>query len=138
MHAIEQIPGFEWLLLLQPTSPLRSVDDIDGIFNFCKKIIPHQQFLCEVNKHPYNMYYRDKSFNLKSFVKDRPKFSGRQDFDPLFITNGALYLAKVEWLLREKNFIGAETLGFTMPIERSIDIDTIYDWNIAEHVLNKK
>ena len=98
---------------------------------------PSAVSVCEVNKHPYNMYYRDKSFNLKSFIKDRPKFSGRQDFDPLFITNGALCL-KSRVAIKRKNFIGAETLGFTMPIERSIDIDTIYDRNIAEHVLKKK
>ena len=77
-----------------------------GIFNFCKENnSPSAVSVCEVNKHPYLMYHRNKSFNLKPFIKNRPKFSGRQDFNPLYITNGALYLAKVEWLLKKKNFI---------------------------------
>ena len=139
LHTIKQIPNFEWLLLLQPTSPLRSVEDIDGIFNFCiKNNCPSAVSVCEVNKHPYHMYHMNKSFNLKPFIKDRPKLSARQDFSPLYITNGALYLAKVDWLLKNKNFIGLETLGFTMPLSRSIDIDTMYDWNIAEQELNNK
>lgn len=139
LHAIKQIPDFEWLLLLQPTSPLRNVGDIDGIFNFCKENnSPSAVSVCEVNKHPYLMYHRNKSFNLKPFIKNRPKFSGRQDFNPLYITNGALYLAKVEWLLKKKNFIGSETLGFKMPIHRSIDLDTLNDWNIAEQILKNE
>lgn len=139
LHAIKQITDFEWLLLLQPTSPLRSVEDIDGIISFCRKNnSPSAVSICEVSEHPYHMYHKNKHFNLQPFVVDRPKFSGRQDFSPLYITNGALYLAKVDWLLKTKSFIGSETLGFEMPINRSIDLDTEYDWNIAEQELKKK
>ena len=139
LHAVKQLPDFEWLLLLQPTSPLRSAEDIDGIISFCRKNnSPSAVSICEVSGHPYHMYHKNKHFNLQPFVADRPKFSGRQDFSPLYITNGALYLAKVDWLLKTKSFIGSETLGFEMPINRSIDLDTEYDWNIAEQELKKQ
>jgi len=139
LHAIKQIPDFEWLLLLQPTSPLRSVEDIEGIISFCRKNnSPSAVSICEVNQHPYHMYHRGKNLNLQPFIKDRPKFSGRQDFSPLYITNGALYFAKIDWLLKKKSFISLETLGFEMPIDRSIDLDSLYDWDIVEQKLKKK
>jgi len=139
LHAIKQMPDFDWLLLLQPTSPLRTVEDIEGIINFCRNNNSSSAVsICKVNKHPYWMYHRDKNFKLKPFIEDRPKFSGRQGFSPLYITNGALYFAKVDWLLKNKSFIGAETLAFEMPIDRSIDLDSLYDWDIAEQELKKK
>ena len=50
----------------------------------------------------------------------------------------ALYICRIEWLIKTKSFIGPETLGFLMPMNRSIDLDTSYDWNLAEKKLKNK
>ena len=139
LHAIKNIPNYEWLLLLQPTSPLRNVDDIEGIFKFCKENnSPSAVSVCEVNKHPDHMYFKYDNFHLRPFVKNKLEITRRQEFTPLYVTNGALYLAKIEWLIKTKSFIGQETLGFLMPMDRSIDLDSSYDWNLAEQALKNK
>lgn len=61
LHAIAQLPGFDWLLLLQPTSPLRTAADIEGIVDFChSQQAPAAVSICEVAKHPYWMYQRNR------------------------------------------------------------------------------
>ena len=136
LHAIEKVPGFDWLILLQPTSPLRTASDIDGIFNFCQKNLASSAVsVTEVSKHPYLMYQMDKSLNLQPLISNRPEIIRRQDFPNVYSLNGALYLARVDWLLKHRSFIGVDTLGFTMPLERSLDLDTALDWSITEQIL---
>ena len=138
LHAIKHIPGFDWLLLLQPTSPLRTASDIDGIYKFCKKNSSKSAVsVSEVSKHPYLMFGRDKSFRLKPIIKNRPKILNRQEFPSVFSLNGALFLSRVDFLLKNEAFITKETIGFNMPQERSIDIDSIFDWNMAEQIFKK-
>ena len=49
---------------------LRNVDDIEGIFKFCKENnSPSAVSVCDVNKHPNHMYYKDDTFHLRPFVK---------------------------------------------------------------------
>ena len=52
-----------------------------------------------------------------------------------YALNGALYLAKRDWLLENRTFVTAETLGYVMPLERSVDIDTPLDWKWAEFLM---
>ena len=48
------------------------------------------------------------------------------------------YLANREWLERHRNFIGPGTMGYPMPPERSVDIDTPLDWLWAETLIQNK
>jgi CMP-N,N'-diacetyllegionaminic acid synthase len=133
LHAIEQLPEYDWVLLLQPTSPLRTAEDIDGIWQFCQERgAPSAVSVCEVGKHPYWMYKCDAAQRLEPFIKERPDVTRRQDLPVAYALNGALYLARTEWLLKQVSFIGPETLGYIMLSERSVDLDTPQDWRIAE------
>lgn len=139
LHAIEQMPGFDWLMLLQPTSPLRNASDIDNIFNFCQDNKASSAVsVNEVNKHPYRMYQRDGYFRLKPIISDYLKDVRRQNLPKIYTLNGALYLAKIDWLTKHRSFIGQDTIGFTMPFRRSVDIDTIHDWNWTEYLIKQK
>ena len=138
LHAISQLPVYEWVLLLQPTSPLRSAEDIDGIWQFCKeKNAPSAVSVCEAGKHPYWMYQCDSSHRIFPFMEKRPDFARRQDLPPAYALNGALYLARTDWLLEQENFIGPETLGYIMPSERSVDLDTPQDWRWVEFLIEQ-
>ena len=139
LHAIEQMPGLDWLMLLQPTSPLRNASDIDNIFKFCQDNKASSAVsVNEVNKHPYWMYKRDSYFRLKQLNKDYSKDVRRQNLPKIYTLNGALYLAKIDWLKKHRSFIGRDTIGFAMPLKRSVDIDTIHDWNWTEYLIKQK
>lgn len=136
LHAIEQLPKFDWVLLMQPTSPLRSAEDIDGIWQFCQELgAPSAVSVCEVGKHPYWIYQRNAAQRLEPFIKGRPDVTRRQDLPLAYELNGALYLAKTDWLLERQDFIGPETLGYIMPPERSVDLDTQQDWRWVEFLI---
>lgn len=136
LHAIEQLPGYDWILLLQPTSPLRSATDIEGIFDFCKTHSASSAVsVCEVSKHPYWMYQRDASDRLQPLFLDRTEITRRQDLPPSYALTGGLYLARTDWLIEHKGFIGPETLGYVMPPERSVDLDTPHDWCWVEYLI---
>ncbi|MDB9891139.1 acylneuraminate cytidylyltransferase family protein [Alphaproteobacteria bacterium] len=138
LHAISQLTDFDWVLLLQPTSPLRSAEDIDGIWQFCQERgSPSAVSVCEVGKHPYLMYQCNAAQRLEPFIKGRPDLTRRQDLPPAYVLNGALYLARTEWLLERKDFIGPETLGYIMPPERSVDLDTQQDWRWVEFLIEQ-
>ncbi len=59
----------------------------------------------------------------------------RLDLSDLFVPNGALYFARVDWLRRTRTFVTEATIGYVMPAERSVDIDDPLDWMVAELLL---
>lgn len=138
LHAIEQLPSFDWVLLLQPTSPLRSVEDIEGIIQFCcDEGAPSAVSITEASKHPFWMYGRNKDKCVEPLIRNLPNITRRQDLPIAYVLNGALYLARTDWLIKNQGFIGKETLGYVMPEERSVDIDKPIDWFWIECLLNK-
>jgi CMP-N,N'-diacetyllegionaminic acid synthase len=138
LHAIENSPGSDWVLLLQPTSPLRSVDDIEGIIELCQeKGASSAVSVAEVSKHPVWMYQRSSDMRLQPLIPNRREITRRQDLPSVFALNGALYLARTDWLIGNQGFIGPETLGYEMPVERSVDLDTPLDWLWVEYLIER-
>ena len=138
LHAIEQLPDYDWVLLLQPTSPLRSTEDIEGIIQFCRdEGAPSAVSVTAVSKHPFWMYQRDDRKRLQPLIPNRPEIARRQDLPSTYALNGALYLARTGWLIQNQGFIGPETLGYAMPEERSVDLDTPQDWRWVEFYIEQ-
>ena len=138
LHAIENSPGSDWVLLLQPTSPLRSVDDIEGIIKLCQeKGASSAVSVAEVSKHPFWMYQRSSDMRLQPMIPNRGEIMRRQDLPSVYALNGALYLARIDWLIGNQGFIGPETLGYVMPVERSVDLDTPLDWLWVEYLIER-
>jgi CMP-N,N'-diacetyllegionaminic acid synthase len=139
LHALKRLPDYEWVLLLQPTSPLRTHRDIEAIWQLCQSSgAPSAVSITEVSKHPYWMYAEDDQGRLRPFISGRPDITRRQDLLAAYALNGALYLAKTEWLLQQGGFIGPETVGYVMPPERSADLDTEQDWRWVEFLIGQK
>jgi len=138
LHAIEQSRDYDWVLLLQPTSPLRSVEDIEGIIRFCRdEAAPSAVSVTQVSKHPFWMYQRDDQNRMQPLILNRPEITRRQDLPSAYALNGALYLARTDWLIQKQGFIGPETLGYVMPEERSVDLDTPLDWLWVEYLIEQ-
>lgn len=128
-HAVEQLPGYDYLILLQPTSPLRNAADIDAAFALMQKQNASSCVsVCEAGQSPYWMYRLQDDNRLVSLLPPLPGVSRRQDLPPVYVLNGAIYIARIDWLLRKRSLLGEETVAYRMPEERSIDIDNAEDF----------
>ena len=139
-HAIQTLPEkYDYVVLLQPTSPLRTVQDIDGCIAYCiQKKAPCCVSVTEPDKSPYWMFHMNSGGRLKPFSERKDNFSRRrQELPEVFALNGAVYVADTEILKEKKTFIQKETVGFLMPKLRSVDIDTELDFMLAEFLLDK-
>ena len=137
LHALEFFPNYQWLLLLQPTSPLRTHQDIQSAIELCiqKKALSCVS-VCSVQHHPHFIVSLEDSFLRPAFSDLHAK--RRQDLPSLYAINGAIYFAKSAWLRKVKTFIHRETptQAYIMPQSRSLDIDTFEDLYFAEFLLS--
>lgn len=135
LHALKMLPEFDSVLLMQPTSPLRNTADIDACIELAEKQnAPCVISVCSPERHPYWMYVLDAQLQMRPLI-DQKHVTRRQDLPPVFSANGALYFARTEWLQRTRTFISPEAIAFVMPNERSIDVDSLLDWRLAESLL---
>ncbi len=135
IDAINRCPGYEWVLLLQPTSPLRVAQDIDEAIRHCmEKEAEACVSVSEAEQSPYWMYSLTDSQMLKP-VMSSPIPSRRQDLPKCFTLNGAIYFARIDELLQFKTFVLPKTVPYLLPPERAIDIDTLDDLLAAENLL---
>ena len=131
-HALDILSEVSEILLLQPTSPLRSTNDINAIIKLrrdlnCESIVS----VTPSSEHPSWMYQLSEKNKLTPLMF--PKNSVRLDLSlPVYRLNGALYYATRQFLLENRTFVSSQTVAYKMPQERSIDIDTPLDWRIAE------
>jgi CMP-N,N'-diacetyllegionaminic acid synthase len=138
LHAIATLPGYDYVVLLQPTSPLRSTADIDGCIERC---LSQSANACvsvtEPDKSPYWMYVLDQQYKMKPLIEGDQRITRRQDMPLVAALNGAVYIAKSDWLINRKSFVSHETIAYLMPKNRSIDVDTEFDLQLIEFILKQ-
>ena len=127
IHAINILPQkYDYIVLLQPTSPLRIAEDIDGCIDKCvNEGHPFCVSICEPDKSPYWMFTLGDNGELHKLLET--KAVRRQDLPATYALNGAVYVAQTDKLLKENSFITKETAGYLMPELRSADVDTEMD-----------
>jgi len=139
LHAVDyyekQGKHFDKLLLLQPTSPLRKVeevkeaiahyrDDIDMVVSVSKSHAP--AVLCNDNEDGFV----ELIFNKKA--------GARQSLPTFYEFNGAIYVININ-ALKEKGLGGFDKrIKYVMPKESSVDIDDIYDFMLIESILKNR
>lgn len=127
LHALESCPGFDYVVLLQPTSPLRTVKHIDEALEHCLyQKAPACVSVCAADTTPQRLFELDQTHHLKRFmpVEGAPR---RQDLPPFYVLNGAVYIADVEWLKQERRFVASKTVAYLMSRDNSLDIDSELD-----------
>ncbi|HYC67376.1 acylneuraminate cytidylyltransferase family protein [Brevundimonas sp.] len=137
LDALDRAPGYQVVVLLQPTSPLRTADDIDGALHRMEQLqAPSCVSVCEAPNHPWLTFAQDGQGRLDPFASPpRGASLRRQDLPPAWVLNGAVYAADAAWLRREQAFLRpGETAAWEMPVERSVDIDTLADFRAAERL----
>ena len=101
----EYIP--DYLLYLQPTSPLRTAEDIDNSIQLAKdKNADAVLSVMPVNRHPYFMKTVDFEGRLRHFTKQQKPVPRRQELPPLYTLNGAIFLVRREILLKRQDWYG--------------------------------
>ena len=131
-EVLNEFPNFEIVVLLQPTSPLRTVLHITKAVELCIQSESAVASVSEVNNQVFWSFQLGEDGELKSlFPKMLTKRS--QDLPDIYAVNGAIYALKTEEFLRYRSFIGGKTLPFVMTSQDSIDIDTEEDFVGAEN-----
>ena len=125
--ALKRCPGYDWVVLLQPTSPLRRSEDIDAAIGRCVALgAPACVSVCVAEQSPYWMYTLQDGVRLSPLLPSSHA-TRRQDLPTVYVLNGAVYAADTGWLVKSRDFVTSETVAYEMPIERSLDIDTEAD-----------
>jgi N-acylneuraminate cytidylyltransferase/CMP-N,N'-diacetyllegionaminic acid synthase len=138
-HQLSQNRSFDFLLLLQPTSPLRNAGDIrNAVEFFVQKKATAVVSVCESEHSPSWMNTIGPDLSLKDFLKPELQNQNRQQIAKFYRLNGAIYLAKQDFLIRERSFFGKNTYAYIMELERSTDIDRELDFKFAEFLLQQQ
>jgi CMP-N,N'-diacetyllegionaminic acid synthase len=136
MHAINHLAYYDYIVLLQPTSPLRTVDDIDACIALCfEKNANACVSVTEPDKSPFWMYTLSEHNQMNPLMESHVFFLRRQDMPKTVALNGAVYVAKRDWLLLNRSFMSNETIAYEMPKERSLDIDTEFDLKLVKAII---
>jgi CMP-N,N'-diacetyllegionaminic acid synthase len=143
LHAVDWLQSQggapDAVMLLQPTSPLRLPEDLDGAIDLMRSTgCPAVVGLRPASSHPYLTYRMAADGLLTGFVDHGLRYPRRQDLPPAFTLNGALYLNRCESLRQTRLFQPEGAYGWVMPHERSIDIDSTDDFARAEMLLRQR
>lgn len=128
---------YEWIVLLQPTSPLRDAGDIEAA---AKQLEDRQAdavvSVCPCEHSPLWANTLGPNEQMKDFLLPQA-MGNRQDHPAYYRLNGAIYLAKTDYFHQCRGFFGQETYAYIMPSERSIDIDSLLDFQMAEFLMSR-
>lgn len=126
---------YDYVVLLQPTSPLRKSEDIDDAIN---RLMDNNNeslvSVCEVEQNPVIMrtIKNGKLHEVINFDGDNLR---RQNLPVFYIFNGAIYINSIKMLYNEKTFVNDDTLSYIMEKNKSVDIDEPVDILIVESIL---
>ena len=128
---------FDYILLLQPTSPLRSTNDINNAIRLLDVNTEAIVSVCETEHSPLWTNVLPKNLSMSNFIKKEYINKRSQDLPKYYRINGALFIAKIGYLNKMNGFFGNKTKAYIMPQNRSIDIDTEIDYDICKNILKK-
>ena len=132
-HSLEILDGYEYVILLQPTSPLRNYRHIDESIKFLKqKNADAIISVCETDHNPLWSNTLDRNLSMSNFIENEQSNKRSQDLEKFYRLNGAIYICKTKNLLEENTFfIKKNIFAFLMDKKSSIDIDDKLDFEIA-------
>jgi|GEM_PF-153227 CMP-N,N'-diacetyllegionaminic acid synthase len=131
--------NYDYVILLQPTSPLRTVKDIDKAFKLL--IQSKSGAIISVCKNEHSPLWSDKlpkDMDMSDFISESIKNKRSQELEQYYRLNGAIYICNIQRLIDEKTFnIENKCKAYVMNRQNSIDIDTIDDLNMARFQVDK-
>jgi N-acylneuraminate cytidylyltransferase len=128
------------MLSIPTTAPLRRVDDIEKCLNLYKKgdvdvIITTK----DAHRSPYfNMVKDDENGNVSLIIKPKEKLYRRQDADVVYDMATVAYVMDPQFVMRNDSIFDGRVKAVKVPLETSIDIDTMFDFKMAEFFLSQR
>ncbi|HHF2857171.1 TPA: cytidylyltransferase domain-containing protein [Vibrio diabolicus] len=137
LHALEHIDeSFDYVVLLQPTSPLRKAEDIDILLESFDEKTEGVVSVCPCEHSPLWANTLPDDMTMGNFFPESVIGKRSQDLPDYYRLNGSIYAFKVDSFVENNGiFYSDKVKAYNMPVERSVDIDTIVDFHIAEVLL---
>lgn len=130
--------AFDLVMVLQPTSPLRTTRNMDDATElFFRKNASAVVSVAPCDHHPWWMNRLPEDGNMGDFLRPEA-LSNRQDLPHYYRLNGAVYLADIPFLLKNGSFFSPRTFAYRMPAPDSVDIDTLLDFKLADLILTEQ
>jgi CMP-N,N'-diacetyllegionaminic acid synthase len=127
--------NFDNIMLLQPTSPLRTSYDITAAFALMSNQNANSIVsVCQADYPPTWYHTLSADGSITDFIPNEEN-KRRQDADIFYLINGAIYLTKVAYFLENRNIYRCSCFAYIMDKKRSVDIDDELDFLLAETIL---
>lgn len=138
LKSLENIEQYDYLILLQPTSPLRDEKDIDSAIKLLiQKKVSALISTKEIDNKILKAFKNNENGYLEGIANNKYPFMRRQDLPKTFMPNGAIYIIDIKEFLKTKTLFTDKTISFEMSEEKSFDIDTKEDLNKCNDILNR-
>jgi len=136
-HSIEFFnKEYDYILLLQPTSPLRTTIDINKAIEMLNKETKAVVSVCETEHSPLWSNTLPKDLSMANFIRPEIKNKRTQDLPKYYRLNGAIYISEIDYFYQNNGFIGNKTRAYIMSQQNSVDIDTELDFMFCEVLIN--
>jgi len=137
-HSIEFYKDeYDYILLLQPTSPLRSVEDIDSAIEMLNEKTKAVISVCETEHSPLWSNTLPENLSMANFIRPDIQNKRSQDLPKYYRLNGAIYIAEINYFYKNNGFLGTDTNAYIMNQQNSVDIDTELDFRFCEIICNE-
>lgn len=126
------------VVLLDPTAPLRSIDDVESCIKKLKETKADSVVsVCEAEHNPYFVMVQLDGDRMVPLIKPEKPILRRQDAPKVYRINAAVYAIRRDVLMEKNQIFTETTLAVVMPPERSVHIDHELDFKLAESILRK-
>jgi len=142
-HAIDYLEKkndkFDVFLSLPTTSPLRNKEDVEKCID---SLVDDTDIVITMTKSCrspwFNMVKKLKNGNVNKIINDGKNYNRRQDVPEVFDMSTVAYVARTDYIKNSSNIFDGKVSGVEIPADRSIDIDTELDFEIADFLIKKR
>ena len=135
----DQGRDIEALVVLPPTAPLRSLEDVNGAIEmFLQKKCDGVVCGTDAHRNPFfNMVTIDDNQRCALAMSGAARFTRRQDAPTFYDLTTVCYVMSPDYITHHQHLFDGDIRMFHVPVERSVDIDTIFDFELAEFIHQK-
>jgi CMP-N,N'-diacetyllegionaminic acid synthase len=135
----EENSSIKEIIVLQPTSPLRVVKDIDNSIELYTAKQADSVISVTKAAHPPSWAkIVDNKSKIYDYFENTNAEKNRQEYLTAYVPNGAIFILKYSLLKEEYSYYSEQTYAYEMPNERALDIDTQLDFDFAEFLMRRR